>query len=290
MVQHAMTSNWRGAQRTRSAHHEPQVARADDALLQHGVSGAQQLALTQWLSSDRAQKRHGDDPDRHTIQIVPAAWAGLPGWPSELGKQTSATSLSRGRVFELAEQTYAAGEWLPLLVGAYAWGQGTNGYGPHRLAKILGANPDKVEVALQNAILKLQTEGSVEAYRALRGTVKWLGPAFFTKFLYFAGRVTPRATAPSPLILDGRVASSLRGIAEGVYANADLPDPGGLAAWLWPNAGWSPNRYGVYLDWAQKVTVQLHAASAAWPVRLDLLELALFDPKLDLTSAAMRST
>lgn len=290
MVQHSMTRNWRGAQRSRWARHEPQITHADKALLQQGARGEQQQALLLWLVSGREQRPHRVDPDRHAVKIVPADWASFPGWPKALGDQASVTWLSRGRVFEVAEQAYAAGEWLPLLVASYAWGQGRNGYGPHRLAKVLGANPDKVEGALQNSVAKLQTEGSVEAYKALRGTVTWLGPAFFTKFLYFAGRIAHPAKGPSPLILDGRVASSIRGIAEDVYSSADLPDPGGLAAWLWPNAGWSPYRYGVYLDWAQKVTRQVHAASAAWPARGDLLELALFDPKLDLATAAMGST
>jgi hypothetical protein len=74
----------------------------------------------------------------------------------------------------------------------------------------------------------LKADGAVAAYsRFLRGgesNVTWLGPAFFTKLLYFAG--FDRTPGPQPLILDRFVAKTLG----------------------WRTTGWTATDYGTYLD------------------------------------------
>lgn len=84
----------------------------------------------------------------------------------------------------------------------------------------------------------------MEVYRQFsrggRWWIKYLGPAFFTKLMYFAAG-TPAAPATvtseadtsavtQPLILDGRVARAL----------------GWSKRW-----GWNPEQYGEYLDVAE---------------------------------------
>jgi hypothetical protein len=63
--------------------------------------------------------------------------------------------------------------------------------------------------------------------------VDGLGPAFFTKFLYFVGYDhTPEG--PRPLILDQYVAKGLN----------DIRGHG------WRTTGWTADQYAAYLDWA----------------------------------------
>ena len=263
----------RGAKSARLIKHIPA---ADEALLESVLEPAQKQALLDWLALPSVQERHGQDPDIHSISVVPANWSTLPGWKeTAIGTQGEPTQLSRGHIFGLAAHARTTHEWLPVLVSSYAWGQGTNGYGPHRLRKILGTQPQDVESALSSAVTTVESEGSAQGYRYLQGRVTGLGPAFFTKFLYFAGHALPTGHGLAPLILDARVATSMRAIAASVYKARGLPDD--LAAWLWSSGGWSPHRYETYLKWATQVTHAMHQQVTDWPDRPDLLELALFD-------------
>lgn len=79
------------------------------------------------------------------------------------------------------------------------WGQGRTGYGPYRLKEIL-AEPLVADV-LAKAGGTLREQGAVAAYRVLNGAVKGLGPAFFTKLLYFLNHFPPpRPTLPPPRV------------------------------------------------------------------------------------------
>lgn len=94
-------------------------------------------------------------------------------------------------------------------VGSFAasmvWGHGNSGYGAHRTAAIL-QNDRSQGAPLSNAVVsKLEqsievsrAQGAVEGYRYLnnrsRGKIAGLGPAFFTKWLFF---VTARGDVES---------------------------------------------------------------------------------------------
>lgn len=65
-----------------------------------------------------------------------------------------------------------------------------------------------------------------------------LGPAFFTKFLYFVG-YDHTAKGRRPLVLDQYVAKGLNDIQ-------------GLGL---PTTGWSSDQYAGYLDWAHNEAV-----------------------------------
>ncbi|MBY8840392.1 hypothetical protein [Streptomyces sp. SP2-10] len=166
-----------------------------------------------------------------------------------------------------------ASSWTETLVASYVWGQGDNGYGAYRLGEIL--RDSSAEAVLGRAVAVLADDGAVAAYRELRGAIRGLGPAFFTKFLYFIGGAVPDVPGPRPLVLDQRIARVVRAYATQVGQEAGLEQPARLATWLWSDGGWTPHRYSVYLRWMHGATEQL-TRSAHWPPTPDLLELALF--------------
>lgn len=119
-----------------------------------------------------------------------------------------------------------------------AWGFGTQGYGRYRTARIL-REPDTAR-RLHLVAETLHTDGAMAAYRLMANEcrVKYLGPAFGTKFLYGCdpGRHRPRA-----LILDRLVAD---------WWETHLTI--GPSAWTW-----DVDAYGRYLDlmegWASRL-------------------------------------
>ncbi|MEA5360190.1 hypothetical protein VA596_11640 [Amycolatopsis sp., V23-08] len=97
--------------------------------------------------------------------------------------------------------------------GVLAWGYGVRGYGPHRTNRIVRHDPaaDHLDTALAGLRAELvPLETLLDCYEQLRSTAKpkGLGPAFFTKILYFAGYRRGHG-GPQPLILDSVVAAGL---------------------------------------------------------------------------------
>jgi hypothetical protein len=124
-----------------------------------------------------------------------------------------------------------------------AWGYGNVGYGPWRTTRILdpGVNPTAGQRLAESAA-ELLSAGPLAAYRHLggKGRLRWLGPAFGTKYLYFCPQ--PDAQRPA-LILDRPVA---RWLADHIGIELD-PVP------------WAPDTYARYLDlmreWADALGV-----------------------------------
>lgn len=251
-----------------------QVQEADTAFLTVALTDIQTERLAAWHT--RATRGpFGGNPDRHSIEVDADRWSRLPYWSGRL-PYSGIVKLSRGDLSDVAYECSNSGSWLSLLTASFAWGSGRNGYGPRRLADILEeTSAREIGAALTHAVGHLRGGGAEPAYRNLVGTVRNWGPAFFTKFLYFAGSVTA-GPAPAPLILDKRVATALRPIAATAYQRAALPEPDALAAWLWTDSGWSPHRYEQWLIWADHITKALTATVPGWPPRPDILELALF--------------
>ena len=104
---------------------------------------------------------------------------------------------------------------------AMIWGHGGSGYGPYRTAKILtgGALSPKaapVAPATRERLAKsaeiARDRGAVAGYRVLNnqpGKVAGLGPAFFTKWLYFTTARGDLRTATAAPVLDALVISWL---------------------------------------------------------------------------------
>ncbi|WP_322899514.1 8-oxoguanine DNA glycosylase OGG fold protein [Actinacidiphila rubida] len=157
------------------------------------------------------------------------------------------------------------------LVASYVWGKGKRG-------TPAGSGPATLSVVLAAALAMLRTRGSQHAYAELEGKVRGFGPAFFTKFLYFAATAVPPALDPKPLILDSVLAARMRSMAEVVGRDTGHDPHGKIAAWVWSDGAWTPHRYQVYLSFMEAAARQM-AATDGWPSHAhpDLLEYALFN-------------
>jgi hypothetical protein len=171
--------------------------------------------------------------------------------------------ITRGHVFgqaaAAADDSDAA---LRLLWHALAWGSGVrNRNNLKRLDSIAADLPDSGAALV--AAARLSRDLPIEAYRRLypgdHALISSLGPAFFTKYLYFAGEGAP--THPC-LILDSRVAASLVRI-----------------GWtsLHPGGNWPATTYERYIGLLSRWRDELTTGSAADGPRLDLLERWLFE-------------
>ncbi|WP_236735182.1 hypothetical protein [Mycolicibacterium peregrinum] len=166
-------------------------------------------------------------------------------WPPQLDQaEIDANNyrwLSRTDVFRIAA-TESEHRELHTAVAAYVWGLGKNAYSIGRLVRAFTTNADTVEDNLRKAASTLISEGAVAAYESmLRGgsaQTKFMGPAYFTKFLFFIGYQNPEVTGLRPLILDKRVATALR--SRGVFG----PKAG--------DADWPSNLYERYLAYCQE--------------------------------------
>ncbi|MGQ4516760.1 8-oxoguanine DNA glycosylase OGG fold protein [Streptomyces sp. DW26H14] len=240
--------------------------------------------LSGWLKGDGA--RFAEGVGSHAVRYHPARWSAICHWPGGLADRglDGEASVSRAQVAQMVRDAGAAGDWDEALVATYVWGQGRIGYGPHRLEEILSQGHLAETLARAGSVLGEQ--GAEAAYGALRKALKGYGPAFFTKFLYFLGAAGRPVSGLAPLILDQRLASVHRAHATRTGLRAGMEDAAATAAWVWSDGGWTPHRYGVYLDWMAASCGQLASAGIGWPPSCpDLLELALFsgvwDPRRD---------
>lgn len=147
-----------------------------------------------------------------------------------------------------------------LLTAALVWGYGSTNYGPHRMGVTLAAKDldDRLDRAL--APLRGPDLASIpdlfDAHRRFSSysdcRLPSLGPAFFTKVLYFAGyRRGQRGV--QPLILDDRVVGQL--------PVQDWPEMqrsrGRAVGRLRPASEWISPRWLAYCNWAwQQATVR----------------------------------
>ena len=148
---------------------------------------------------------------------------------------------------------------------AMVWGYGTVGYGPWRVRRILTQNRAAAR-KLHAVATTLLGEGAATAYAQFSEyggcRLRFLGPAFGTKYLAFCG---PNAQ-PAPLILDRLVAAWL---SANVNATFD-------------SISWRPKTYGRYLD-------QMSHWSRSLDVRPDELECRIFTAQADLGQNQWRS-
>ncbi|MGV9211496.1 hypothetical protein ACTFTM_06490 [Micromonospora sp. RB23] len=196
-------------------------------------------------------------PGERPIVVRVDRWrAGLPAdaWPDGF---PSSGEVWREDVFAVAD-AYRAGSASArqLLAAVLMWGYGPIGYGPWRAARSLGGDPtgERLTSALEE--MSVADEAALRtAYRRFRDPAQarlpWLGPAFFTKVLYFAG-YRRGVGGLQPLILDRVVAGR-------------LPAEAGVTR----RNGWSPDEWLAYLRWAAEQAQRRG-------VEPDAVELALF--------------
>lgn len=248
----------------------------DAELMKRLLPTAAVRAIGGWLDGSGIQYATG--AGGHAVEYAPALWSGIEPWPDQLCERShvGAATVSRAQVVAVARKAMKEGKWSEALVASYVWGQGRTGYGPHRLKEILAEPIVADELAKAGVVLR--EEGAVAAYRVLCGAVRGLGPAFFTKLLYFLDLAMDTPAAPRALILDQRIARVMRTHATRVGLDIGLTSASAVAAWAWSNGGWTPHRFGVYLHWITAAAGQLVSSGIGWPEsNPDLLELAVFD-------------
>lgn len=196
---------------------------------------------------------------RHQIQPG-IAWPQqrwLSAFPSRQVFRTLPAALDRNRVRTACTRVTTGEDGaLNAFLVAMAWGYGEVGYGPWRVAQAL--EDSEAGRKLLDVAVVLDKKGAQAAYRAMGGPsrLKRIGPAFATKFLYFADRGRHDCRA---LILDRLVANWLR-------RHTDFQvNP----------LRWAPATYDAYLD-------RMHQWARELRVTPDAVELAIFQEMSEL--------
>lgn len=191
--------------------------------------------------ADRPDLPLTDDEVRaQSEHFYPGTWRSK--WPGGLSLPATLAAVSPGDrtrqpvtrtlVFERAENVTTEDDALDLYVLMCGWGAGWQGLTGFRSRKPLST--PGIGAALLRSYQEVRGGGDpVSAYRSLhtgQNKIKFFGPAFFTKWLYFAGYESTSDSGRRPLILDARVARTLG----------------------WATADWSSSDYGRYLDLASE--------------------------------------
>ena len=171
--------------------------------------------LTSWLREVDSRTVIDD----HEIAVSPQWWNQHLTHHS-LSDTLLGATLTRADLFGLAAGAHRSPDGaLTLLWNALAWGSGTRNRNNKRRIASIAANRDEHGPLLQQAA-QLSATDPVHAYELLRprrqNTIGSLGPAFFTKYLYFAGGGDPHHPC---CILDNLVARSLRNAGYSDLAN-----------------------------------------------------------------------
>ena len=167
----------------------------------------------------------------------------IKGLPNPIGREDV-----RGYGADASRSTAKAVE---AFVASMVWGFGGTGYGVYRTNRILTVNPDAPQ-RLHDVAEILKSDGPVEGYRAIANSdqsrLKWLGPAFGTKYLYFCSPDDNPA-----LVLDALMAAWLNKHCE--------PSEPKLRPWQW-----STTKYEEYL-----ANMTKWAGSACTPAELETI-------------------
>jgi hypothetical protein len=156
--------------------------------------------------------------DDHAVAVPTAWWNAalahyrLPGGPvvGHTGRDET-TRISRAQLFDLASDAGRADEHdvLRLLWHVLAWGSGFKLRHNHKRLRGIAEKPAAAVATLRAAACLARTDPQAayaQLYRVIGTPVPHLGPAFFTKYLYFTGAGLP---AHPCAILDSRVAYAL---------------------------------------------------------------------------------
>ena len=205
---------------------------------------------------------------KHGVDVDAARWRaelskrGLPTLTGTLGN-IDRTSLTRRDVFEVGDRERTPDNAFQLFYYSLAWGLGIKAPRLHHRLDNFATHREEASELLVSAWNAARDSESVkDAFIILTtedgaGRIPWFGPAFSTKFLYFAQGA---AAAPKHLSLDRFVA-----------ANLDRD--------AWPDATtdvWVPEVYEQYCTllagWADEASGD---SSVDRDVRADEIELAI---------------
>lgn len=185
-------------------------------------------------------------------------------------------SIDRQKATDLAKDVQSPEDAVTAFVAAMVWGYGPVGYGAWRTKRIFSENKDAVEQLLETAKIA-QSEGGLAAFRHIAskrgeagGYLKYLGPAFGTKYIYFLTKASGKDTSP---VLDS--------IVQRWFAKHDPETPLNV---VW----WEPASYERYLDrleeWAEDLGVDTNR-----PLALDDVEHLIFTPEFERTDEEQAS-
>ncbi len=149
----------------------------------------------------------GLNPDQQSIPYSSDSWKNLFQNDPDVNSivKRFLESISRENVKALgAEAVRDTNSVRRFFIAVMMWGYGTTAYGPYRVKRMLDNR--SAEGILRDTLQRVLSGDIQAAYRdfALRGC----GPSFMTKYLYFIG--LSLNVRPLPLILDSRVAQSLK--------------------------------------------------------------------------------
>ncbi|WP_404321200.1 hypothetical protein [Arthrobacter luteolus] len=204
----------------------------------------------------------------HRIRVDGSRWQkaladrGLPALEGALA-DPGLTFVSRSDVFELGAREIAPENAFQLLYYSLAWGLGRKARNLPKRLDGLAEDRERTAELLVDAWTAVRSREPAEDIYSILATPKGkaripqFGPAFSTKFLYFAqGPTVP----PRYVILDKVVATNLHEVWPGA-----------------PKAGWYPDTYERYCAfmsrWADLATDELHGERT---VRADEIEYAVF--------------
>lgn len=190
-------------------HDQSRADKLDKTMLELLLHESAVESLGRWLADPERGQRYANGTGPHSIPYTPSKWMAVAPWPSTFADRTAADSalVSRAEVVAAVRAAEQSESWAEAFVATQVWGYGVTGYGPYRTRQVL-AQPS-AEAVLTKAVSLLVDEGAVAAYEVLN-ILDGLGPAFLTKFLYFAGQTLPEVKGPRPLILDSVLAGVLR--------------------------------------------------------------------------------
>lgn len=170
------------------------------------------------------------------VQFLADHW--IKRWPVGLEtpdflKPGARLRVKRQELFDHASTVNSPEDALAYFIWVLGWGTGTKAQSVGRSAPAL--RDTNLKEKLWRSFSTVQELGAVEAYRRLRPSgvnrIKYFGPSFFTKWIYFASYDTWDQQSPAPLILDKWVATHFG----------------------WSDTGWSPSDYGQYLELAEQI-------------------------------------
>jgi len=145
--------------------------------------------------------------------------------------------VSRRQVFDVfTDVAHQRATLTEAFVAVMAWGFRPNSYGPFRTSVML-SNPREGRTVLEVLESAAEKDDPLDAYKALSNSLKRLGPAFGTKFLYFTSSLNNRAP-----IFDAVVAKWLWRY--GVRTSSEK--------WISP-VGWNVKMYERYLQFCTEM-------------------------------------
>ena len=113
--------------------------------------------------------------------------------------------LNREIVKQTVQGKSEESKYIEGFLAVMIWGYANDSRGPHRTKQVLSQK--NALMSIEKAYIALLNDDVVGAYNALvTNGPKYLGPAFATKYLYFASQ---DSTSPTPLILDSQVTEGL---------------------------------------------------------------------------------